>query len=48
MKSEDIIGLKIQACTNDPSREFQDKADFQFLIENVESLDWQRIQSYAD
>ena len=48
VKSEDLIGFKIQADTNDSSREFQDKADFQFLIENVESLEWQRIQSYAD
>ncbi len=48
VKSEDLIGLKIQAYVNDSSRELQDKADIQFLIENVESLDWQRIKSYAD
>ena len=48
IKSEDLIGLKIQAYINDPSRELQDKADIQFLIENVESMDWQRIKSYAD
>ena len=48
VKSEDLIGLKIQAYVNDPSRELQDKADIQFLIENVESMDWQRIKLYAD
>ena len=48
VKCEDLIGLKIQAYTNDPTRELQDKADIQFLIENVESMDWQRIKSYAD
>jgi hypothetical protein len=45
---EDIIGLKIQAYTNDPSREFQDKADIQFLIENYSQMDWKKIRSYAD
>lgn len=48
VKTEDLIGLKIQAYTNDPSRELQDKADIQFLIENVTSLDWEKIKSYAD
>lgn len=48
VKTEDLIGLKIQAYSNDPSRELQDKADIQFLIENVENLDWKRIKSYAD
>ncbi len=48
VKSEDLIGLKIQAYINDPSRELQDKADIQFLIENVEGMDWERIKTYAD
>lgn len=48
VKTEDLIGLKIQAYINDSSRELQDKADIQFLIENVEPLDWNRIKSYAD
>ena len=30
------------------SREFQDKADIQFLIENYLNLDWNKIKSYAD
>lgn len=48
VKTEDLIGLKIQAFVNDPSREHQDKADIQFLIENVEKIDWDRIKSHAD
>ena len=47
-KAEDLIGLKIQAYKNDPSREHQDKADIQFLIENTEKLDWEKVKSYAD
>lgn len=48
VKAEDLIGLKIQAYINDPSRELQDKADIQFLIGNVDILDWRRIKAYAD
>ena len=48
LRPEDIIGLKIQAFCNDPSREFQDKADIQFLIENHSNLDWNKIKSYAE
>ncbi len=45
---EDIIGLKIQAFVNDPSRELQDKADIQALFTKHLSLDWAKIKSYAD
>lgn len=48
VRAEDLIGLKIQAYKNDLSREFQDKADIQFLITNVENLDWDKIKKYAD
>ncbi len=48
VEAEDIIGLKIQAYSNDARRELQDKADIQFLIESLPALDWVRIQSYAD
>ena len=47
-RAEDIIGLKIQAYKNDPTREFQDKADIQFLISSQENLDWNLIKKYAD
>lgn len=45
---EDIIGLKIQAYTNDPRREFKDKADIQELISRVKNLDFAQIKVYAD
>jgi hypothetical protein len=48
LKTEDLIGLKIQAYSNDNLRELQDKADIQFLIENVDNLNWEQIKSYAD
>ncbi len=49
LSAEAIIGLKIQAYKNDPSREFQDKADIQSLINKHEAtLDWQEIKTYAD
>lgn len=49
VKVEDLIGLKIQAYKNDQSRELQDKADIQALIEqNRSKLDLQLLRSYAD
>jgi len=44
---EDIIGLKIQAYSNDSKRDFQDKADIVAVIEKCENLDWDRIKSSA-
>lgn len=48
LRIEDLIGLKIQAYSNDPSREYQDKADIQNLLGKHPNLDWNRIQKYAD
>lgn len=48
LKAEDIMGLKIQAYKNDPTRELQDLADIQSLISNVPNLDWSKIQKYAE
>lgn len=48
VSAEDIIGLKIQAYSNDPKREFQDKADIQALMEKNANLDYNLIRSYAD
>lgn len=45
---EDLIGLKIQAYSNDPTRELQDKADIQSLIAKHQNIDWQKVQKYAD
>lgn len=47
-RAEDLIGLKIQAYKNDPSREFQDKADIQFILSSQKDLDWNLIKTYAD
>ena len=46
--AEDLIGLKIQAYTNDPRRSLQDKADIQNLMRKNPNLDMQRIKKYAD
>lgn len=48
LRAEDIIGLKIQALTNDTTRENKDLADIQELIVNSENLDWNLIKKYAD
>lgn len=48
VRAEDLIGLKIQAYKNDETREFQDKADIQFLISSQDKLDWKLIKKYAD
>lgn len=48
LETEDLIGLKIQAYKNDPSREFQDKADIQNLIHANKDLDFKKIKEYAD
>jgi hypothetical protein len=45
-RPEDIIGLKIQAYKNDPSRALQDKADIQNLL-NLPNLDLALIEKYA-
>lgn len=47
VRPEDIIGLKIQAYKNDPSRELQDKSDIQRLL-NLPNLDLNRVKKYAD
>ena len=45
---EDLIGLKIQAYSNDRRRELQDKADIQFLIRKYPQMNWKTVQEYAD
>ncbi len=47
LRPEDIIGLKIQAYKNDSSRELQDKADIQKLLQ-LPNVDLQLIKKYAD
>lgn len=48
VSAEDLIALKIQAYTNDPDREPQDKADIIALIRNNQNLDWDQIKQYAE
>ncbi len=43
----DLIGLKIQAYSNNPKRLFQDLADIQKLIE-FNKIDWERVKAYAN
>ena len=46
---EDVIGLKVQAMVNDPSRRGKELVDIQALVErHGPTLDWQRIQEYFD
>lgn len=45
---EDIIGLKIEAYINNPSREAEDKADIAALMQKYPSMDWDKIKGYAD
>lgn len=47
LKPEDIIGLKIQAIANNPSRKTTELADIEALIEIHEAkLDWEIIEKY--
>jgi len=45
---EDIVGLKLQAIYNNPSRENIDMADIETLVSvNKENLNWELIQQYC-
>ena len=48
VSAEGIIGLKIQAYKNDPTREFQDRADIQSLIAKFPNLRWDKVREFAD
>ena len=48
VKVEDLIGLKIQAYSNNPKRKLRDLADIQEMIERRPDLDWNRVKFYAD
>lgn len=46
---EDIIGLKVQAMVNNPSRRAGDLSDIEALMEiHGRALDWGRIEAYFD
>jgi hypothetical protein len=49
LQPEDIIGLKVQALSNDPSRTACDLADIESLMHlHGARLDWQLMQSYFE
>ena len=45
---EDIIGLKVQALSNDPTRKLKDLSDIEALLSARQSdgIDWQLLQEY--
>jgi len=46
---DDIIGLKLQALYNNPSREKTDMADVELLVSiNRDNLDWELIRQYCE
>ncbi len=48
-RPEDVIGLKVQALSNDPERRAQDQGDIEGLMARFRSqLDWNRIVEYYD
>lgn len=49
VQPEDIIGLKVQAIANNPTRRAQEVADIEALATQYgRELDWDRIQQYYD
>lgn len=49
IRPEDLIGLKVQSSSNDPSRYHQDIADIEALIQaNYDRLDFKVIKEYFD
>jgi predicted nucleotidyltransferase len=49
VRPEDLIGLKLQAVKNDPSRKEIDMADIKALVSaRKEPLDWPQIRSYSE
>jgi hypothetical protein len=43
----DLIGLKIQAYSNNPKRLLQDLADIQKMAE-LNQIDWEQVKAYAE
>ena len=47
ISAEDLIGLKIQASSNDPNRCAKDQSDIEELMRQPNmDLDWKRIEEY--
>jgi hypothetical protein len=47
LRVEDIIGLKIQAFSNDRKRQWHDQADIAELIRANPDMEWTRVLRYA-
>lgn len=48
-RPEDVIGLKVQAMCNDPTRKLQEQRDIEMLMRHYGSrLDWARIEDLYD
>ena len=47
LKAEDIIGLKVQAIANNPSRFHKDNADIEELLKTVK-VDWETLKTYFE
>lgn len=49
---EDLIGLKVQASVNNPSRSTRDWADIRMMLEaageNADPVDWELVSSYLE
>lgn len=49
LRPEDLIGLKVQATANDPSRKNADLADIELLMKHHgAALDWSLLQTYFE
>ena len=47
LRPEDLIGMKVQALTNDPQRERRDLVDIESLAERYSGeIDWDRMREY--
>lgn len=49
VRPEDIIGLKVQAAANNPSRQTKEYADIETIMEYYrQKLDWRLIEDYCE
>lgn len=47
LRSEDLIGLKVQSSSNDPQRASRDQSDIEDIIRrNAKTLDWELVAEY--
>jgi hypothetical protein len=49
LNPHDIIGLKVQAMANDPSRKHREIADMESILEiHHQNIDWKKLRSYFE